>query len=290
MRTLLVTGAAGQLGHRVLALAAQRPGLAAVGLGRSDLDICDPDAVERAFDRYRPDVVLHAAAFTAVDAAESHADEAFRANRDGTAHVARAAAARGIALLHISTDYVFDGTSARGYLPGDPPAPLGVYGASKLAGEEAALAAAPALARIFRVAWLYDREGRNFLNTMLRAADAGTSLRVVDDQTGTPTHAGHFAELLLDIAEAPDRLPPGIWHYGHRGTTSWFGFAQAIFALTGRTPALASCTTVDYPTPAKRPRYSHLDPEPLHRALGIEPVDWRVALEECVRGRGRGRG
>jgi dTDP-4-dehydrorhamnose reductase len=200
VRTLLVTGAAGQLGHRVLALAAQRPGLAAVGLGRSDLDICDPDAVERAFDRYRPDVVLHAAAFTAVDAAESHADEAFRANRDGTAHVARAAAARGIALLHISTDYVFDGTAARGYLPGDPTRPLGVYGASKLAGEEAALAAAPALARIFRVAWLYDREGRNFLNTMLRAADAGTSLRVVDDQTGTPTHAGHFAELLLDIA------------------------------------------------------------------------------------------
>jgi dTDP-4-dehydrorhamnose reductase len=286
VRTLLVTGAAGQLGHRVLASAARRPHLAVVGCTRADLDITDPDSVAHAFDRHRPDVVLHAAAWTAVDAAESHRDEAFAANADGAAHVARAAAARGLPLLHISTDYVFDGTSARGYLPGDPPAPLGVYGASKRAGEEAVLAAAPALARIFRVAWLYDREGRNFLNTMLRAADAGTSLRVVDDQTGTPTHAGHFAELLLDIAEAPDRLPPGIWHYGHRGTTSWFGFAQAIFALTGRTPVLAPCSTADYPTPAKRPRYSHLDPEPLHRALGREPVDWRVALEECVGGRG----
>ena len=190
MRTLLVTGAAGQLGHRVLASAARRPHLAVVGCTRADLDITDPDSVAHAFDRHRPDVVLHAAAWTAVDAAESHRDEVFAANADGAAHVARAAAARGLPLLHISTDYVFDGTSARGYLPGDPPAPLGVYGASKRAGEEAVLTAAPALARIFRVAWLYDREGRNFLNTMLRAADAGTSLRVVDDQTGTrPTPA-----------------------------------------------------------------------------------------------------
>lgn len=285
MRTLLVTGAVGQLGRRALALAAQRPGLAAVGLGRSDLDICDPDAVERAFDRYRPDVVLHAAAFTAVDAAESHAEEAFRANRDGTAHVARAAAARGLPLLHISTDYVFDGTAARGYLPGDPTRPLGVYGASKLAGEEAALAAAPAHARIFRVAWLYDREGRNFLNTMLRLAAAGTPIRVVDDQTGTPTHAAHFATLLLDVAADPDRLPPGVWHYGHRGTTTWYGFARALFAHAGLHPDLHPCTSADFPTAAARPRYSHLDPEPLHAALGLSPVTWEDALAECFAAR-----
>ncbi len=281
MRTLLVTGAAGQLGRRALALAAQRPGLTAVGLGRSDLDICDAAAVERAFDRHRPDAILHAAAYTAVDAAESHPEEAYRANRDGTAHVARAAAARGIAMLHISTDYVFDGTAARGYLPGDPTHPLGIYGASKLAGEEAALAAAPAHARIFRVAWLYDREGRNFLNTMLRLAGTGTPLRVVDDQTGTPTHAASFASLLLDVAEDPDRLAPGVWHYGHRGTTTWYGFARALFAHAGLHPDLRPCTTADFPTAAVRPRYSHLDPEPLHAALGLTPVTWEAALAGC---------
>lgn len=296
MRRVLVLGAHGQLGRRLVACGAQRSDLEVVGWGRGELDIRDEVDVRAGFAACLPDVVINAAAYTAVDAAEQDREAAWAINAEAPGVLARCAREVGASFVHISTDYVFDGTSERPYQVSDAPWPLGVYGASKWAGEQAVAAAwemgsgaagsEPAGSEprhwIFRVAWLYDAEGRNFLRTMMAAARRGVSLRVVDDQRGTPTCAVVFASFLLDLAVAPERLPSGVWHYGHRGVTTWFGFAQAIFARLGWHPELAPCTTAEYPTAAQRPAYSHLDPEPLHAVWGAPALGWEEALERCL--------
>lgn len=252
-----------------------------VGLDRSDLDIVDARAVDAAVAAIRPDVLINCAAYTAVDRAEQEADLAHAINAVGPGNLAQAAAAHGAAFLHISTDYVFDGEQVEPYRPEDPTGPLGAYGASKLAGEEAVLAAG-GRAWVVRVAWLYDAWGPNFLHTMIRLAEAGRALRVVDDQHGTPTSALSFARALRQWAKEPERWSPGIWHFGHRGVTTWFGFAQAIFEGMGMDVDASPCSTADYPTPARRPRHSHLDPEPWFAAGGGVPETWQEALAECL--------
>ena len=295
MRRVLVLGAQGQLGRRLLAIAPHRKDLEVAGWGRGVLDICDAEAVGARFREWRPDLVINAAAYTAVDAAESDREAAWQVNAVAPGVLAEAARRVGAGFVHISTDYVFDGSAHQPYRVEDATGPLGVYGASKWAGE---LAVAAGWARggeedlagaleaercwIFRVAWLYDAEGKNFLRTMMAAARRGVALKVVDDQRGTPTCAAVFAGFLLDLAAEPERLPGGVWHYGHAGITTWYGFAREIFDRLGWQPPLEPCETSAYPTEARRPAYSHLDPQPLHSAWGGEVMEWQEALGVCL--------
>ena len=234
-----------------------------------------------------PDVVVNAAAYTAVDAAEADAEAAFLVNADAPAAIATACAGIGARLVHYSTDYVFDGGARRPYREDDATAPLGVYGASKLAGEEA-IRASGARHAILRTAWVYAAHGKNFLRTMLRLAGERDELRVVADQVGAPTPAAWIADATADVLHG-DADASGTWHLVADGQTSWHGFAEAIMAeaqapgLLARVPRVLPITTADYPTPAKRPAYSVLDTTKLRRDFGIAPPDWRDGLRATLR-------
>lgn len=273
----LIAGAGGQLGR---ALIAHAPGAAQfVALDRSALDICDADAVGRALEETRPDIVFNAAAYTAVDAAESDPDAAFALNRDAVTILARAAAHVGARLVHVSTDFVFDGTRSTPYPPDAAPAPLGVYGRSKAEGEVAALTVAGNL--VVRTAWVYAAQGRNFVLTMLELMRERLEVRVVADQIGTPTHAAGLARALWGLAGAGAH---GIWHYTDAGTASWYDFAVAIaeeaqaLKLLPRMPTIVPIATRDYPTPARRPAYGVLDKAATWAMLGHSAAHWRAEL------------
>ena len=283
MRKVLVTGGRGQLGSR---LAEHAGGNAAMvfAVDRSACDITDPQSIARTLDAFEPHAVINAAAYTAVDRAESEPDLAHAINAIGPELLALACAERGIDFVHISTDYVFSGTSQQPYSPEDPTAPQGVYAASKLRGEEAvkqAFASAATAARywIIRVAWLYDVRGSNFLQTMLRLGNAGKDLKVVDDQVGAPTAARPFAECLMALVTMVTPPKSGIWHYSTLGPTTWYGFADAIFKAQELDVDLSPCTTDEFPTPAKRPAFSYLDGGPLANAMGRAQVPWDLELK-----------
>jgi len=285
--TILVSGAGGQLGRELVRRAGRRD---LVGLDRAQWDVADPQATEEALDRHRPVVVINAAAHTAVDQAESEPQRAFAVNRDGVAQLARACAARGIPLLHLSTCYVFDGQKRSPYTEDDPPAPLNVYGRSKWEGEQALRAALPRHVTL-RVSWVFGAHGDNFVGAMLRRARAGAPLRVVADQVGTPTHAGAIARALLALAgriEAGEELAWGTCHYPGGPAVSWHAFAQAILAeahrlgLLDAAPEVAAITSAEYPAPARRPAYSVLDGTRAYRRLGLPAADWRAGLEEVL--------
>ena len=282
---ILVTGGGGQLGRALLTAAA---GTAddCRGLDAAALDVTGRDAVLAAGAAARPDIVVNCAAYTAVDDAESHADAAFRVNRDGPAHLAEACAGASLPLIHISTDYVFDGEKGTPYTESDPVAPLGVYGASKAAGE-AAVRARHERHLILRTSWLYGVDGRNFVKTMLELAATRPEIRVVDDQQGCPTAAPDLAAAILAAAGRALRreLAWGTYHCCGAGHTSWFGLASAIFDLTGSrggaTPRIVPITTAEMPRPARRPRCSVLDCGRL-AAAGIALRPWREALADMV--------
>ena len=253
--------------------------------GRDVLDLEAPDTFSSVLDRWSPDVLVSCGAYTAVDAAEDDAARAHQINGVAPGLLAAACAERAIKMVHISTDYVFGGTGTRPYLPVDDTAPLGVYGASKLQGEQAVLNALPT-ASIVRVSWLYDREGKNFLNTMLRLAADRKVLTVVDDQLGCPTHAGHLAEDLLrwvDLMACDSKRTSGVHHYGHGGITTWHGFASAILASHAPHVEVRPVSTASFPTRATRPVYSKLDEQLFFEALGRDAVSWEVALDSCLR-------
>jgi dTDP-4-dehydrorhamnose reductase len=281
---VLVLGAGGQLGHALIA-AASEAGLDVTGLARAALDIRDRDALLRGFDAQRPDLVINAAAYTAVDRAESDATAAFSVNRDGAAAVANACAALGLPLIHLSTDYVFDGESTTPYAEEDEVAPLSVYGASKAAGERLVLL--HGRAAVVRTSWLFGESGANFVKTILRLAALRPELRVVADQHGCPTPTADLATALLALGKrmiAEMRLA-GIFHYAGDGALSWHDFAAAILDAAaprlGRRPRLVPIATADYPAAARRPRNSALACMRLS-ALGIRPRPWRPGLERMV--------
>ena len=289
MRILLL-GANGQVGtelRRSLAplgdvVFATRNGLLSDGSPCETGDFDQPDSLPALIGRIAPDVVVNAAAYTAVDRAEVESDAAFRANAEAPRTIASACAARDALLVHYSTDYVFDGTSTRPYREDDPTAPLGVYGASKLAGEEA-IRSSSARHLIFRTAWVYAAHGRNFLRTMLRLAKERDELRVVSDQFGSPTSAAQIADATAAILARPVAAS-GLWHLTASGETSWHGFAEAIVLgaadrnLIERIPKVLAIATRDYPTPAARPAYSVLDNARLQQDFGLVPADWRTGL------------
>ncbi|WP_373006359.1 dTDP-4-dehydrorhamnose reductase [Hyphomonas sp.] len=284
---ILVAGRAGQVAQALVNLPVP-PGVGIVSLGRPQLDICDEFKIEAAISSILPDIVINAAAYTAVDQAESDAAAAFALNRDGAANLSKASAARGIPILHLSTDYVFDGTKPTPYVEDDPVAPLGVYGASKLAGE-AAVAAANAAHVILRTAWVYSPVGKNFVKTMLRVADSRDELAIVDDQIGNPTSAHDIAAGLLGIARriaGSQDWQSGIYHMTSAGEASWADFAQFIFetsgALGGPVAHVKRITSAQYPTPVTRPGNSRLDCRRLSAHFGVTLPVWQGSTRACV--------
>ncbi len=301
---LLVTGAGGQVGRALLRAADAFEG-DLVGLRRDDLDVTDRDAVLRAVERHAPEVIVNAAAYTAVDRAEAEPEAAFAVNRDGPAHLAAACAEAGIPLVHFSTDYVFDGTKGTPYVETDPVTPLGVYGQSKWTGEEAVR---ERLGRhvILRTSWVFSAHGHNFVKTILRLSREREVLRVVADQYGNPTAAADIARAALHIAKRavaepdvpPDQVRGRLWGTVHgAGTpaTTWHGLAEAVIAEARRHgPVLAEriepVPTSAYPTAARRPPDARLDTARLTEVWGLEPPPWREAVREVVAelaGRGR---
>lgn len=280
----LVTGAGGQLGRALLA--STPAGVEAIGLDRAALDIGDGDAVATAVRTHMPALILNAAAYTAVDKAESEPEAAARINADGPAHLARAAAATGARLMHVSTDFVFEGTASRPYRPADATAPLSVYGRTKRDGEAAALAASPD-ALIVRTAWVYAARGANFMETMLRLMAERETLGVVADQIGTPTHAASLAAALWTLAASPAR---GILHWTDAGVASWYDFAVAIreeaiaAGLPVRAREVRPIATADYPTPAHRPAFSLLDKSEAWAITGVAR-HWREELRAAIAAR-----
>lgn len=280
--TLLVLGAGGQVGTE-LRRAKLPPGMTLTALDRTGLDITDRAAIDAVIRRELPDLIVNAAAYTAVDKAESDIDTAFAVNATAPSHIAAACAENGVPLIHISTDYVYDGTKAGAYVEDDPIDPLGVYGRSKAAGD-AAVAAALAEHVILRTAWVYSAHGGNFVKTMLRLASERPSLRVVADQHGSPTAAADIAAAIIAIAAriGAGEGHWGVFHFSGGGTTTWHGFAEAIVALAGKNVPIEAITTADYPTPARRPANSVLDCGKIAAAYSIAARPWREALAEVV--------
>lgn len=279
---VLITGAGGMTGSELVRQAAERS-WDVVALSRADLDITDADAVEGVIGHARPDVIINAAAYTAVDAAEQDVESAMAVNAAGAQNIARAAKVNGSQILHISTDYVFDGQATEPYLPDDRPAPINAYGESKLAGEIAVRDACPEHV-IVRTSWVYSHEGKNFLRTMLRLAKEKSEIRVVNDQRGCPTSSEDLAHALLCAANLMMRsYVSGTYHFCNAGDTTWFEFARAIFDESGSpSPSVLPISTSEYPTPAKRPRWSVLDTGSFQLAFGVEPRPWRKALNDTM--------
>jgi dTDP-4-dehydrorhamnose reductase len=275
--SVLIAGCAGMLGGDVRR-AGERAGMELVGMDLPELDICDSGSVARAFERVQPEAVVNCAAWTDVDGAETHGEQAHAVNATGAGNLARAAAGIGVPLLHISTDYVFDGRAPldaagaeRAYVESDATGPRSVYGQSKLAGEREVLAASSRHA-VVRTAWLYGVDGRNFVDTMLRLADEREAVQVVEDQVGSPTWSGHLAPALLGLLE---RGVSGLVHLTGAGAVSWNGFAREIFRQAERDCRVEAATSAQMARPAERPAWSVLESE---REDVLPMPDWRDGL------------
>ncbi len=282
---ILLLGKTGQVGGALTPLLRQLAGSAAdeavVTLGRADVDLSDAAALAQAVQQVQPSLIVNAAAHTAVDRAETEPDIAFAINAVAPGVLAEQAAKLDALLVHYSTDYVFDGSQRTPYRESDPTHPLGVYGESKLAGEQA-VQDSGCRHLLLRTSWVYDSTGRNFLTTMLRLAKQHGKLRVVGDQHGSPTSAAMIAEASLQLIRSMLNQPAmqgGLYHLTAQGQTTWHGFAQAIMHKAGLDIPIEAITTADYPTPAKRPAYSVLDNSKLQREFNYRLPDWQQALD-----------
>ena len=274
---MLVFGRSGQV---ACALARRAPD--AIFLSRAQADLSDPASCAAAIAAHRPDAVINAAAWTAVDAAEAQESAATVVNADAPAAMAQECAALSIPFVTISTDYVFDGTGQRPWTPDAPTGPINAYGRSKLAGEQAVQAAGGCSA-ILRTSWVFSSDGANFLKTMLRLSDTRSALSVVADQIGGPTPADAIAEAALQIARAlAGGHPGGVWHIAGAPYVSWAEFAEWIFGCAGRKVAVTPIATSEYPTPAARPLNSRLDCGTLMRDFGLIAPDWKAAARADV--------
>ncbi len=284
---LAVTGKNGQVVSALQALAG--PDLEIVALGRPELDLSTPDTVFNALREAKPDVVISAAAYTAVDKAESEPDIAFAVNRDGAKAVARAAKDIGVPIIHISTDYVFDGTKTTPYVENDPTGPASVYGRSKLEGEQAVSESTDNYA-VLRTAWVYSEYGSNFVKTMLRLSESRDEINVVADQFGCPTSANDIAVAIVSIARKLAKDPAshlrGVFHMSGTGETNWAGFAKQIFEFSaengGKPMIVNDITTAQYRTPARRPANSRLDCSKLAEVYGIRLPEWQTSTRAVM--------
>lgn len=287
---LLIAGWHGQVARALIEAAPSRPEIKALAAGRPALDVRDPRSIERAFGDLSPTIVINTAAYTAVDKAETDEDAAFALNRDGARAFAQAAARRNIPIIHLSTHYVFDGNKQTPYLESDTPAPVTVFGRSKLEGEHAVEESNPQHV-IIRTGWVFGPTGQNFASRILHAASGDAPLRMVADQRGNPTYAPHLAAAILDVARMisqrrPDDTPWGFYHAAGRGTASWYDLASEILACAakhGREGApLEPIASADYPTPAPRPMNSELDCAKFERTFGIKLPVWQQGASDCV--------
>lgn len=287
MVKLLVTGKSGQIVSALARLARVADGVELLSIGRPEVDLTRPETIAPAIAAAQPDVMVNAAAYTAVDKAEEDRETAFEVNAEGAGAVARASEAVGVPIIHISSDYVFDGSKTSAYVESDPARPISVYGASKLAGEQAVMAANPRHV-VLRTSWLYSAGGSNFLLSMLRLAQDRPELRIVADQHGCPTWAADAAAGILTVAQrlADGGGAYGTFHMTAAGGTTWYGFADAIMSesalLGGPSVPVRPITTAEYPTAAKRPANSRLDCTRLALTYGVRLPDWRESLSECI--------
>ena len=284
---IMVLGPTGQVGREVIRVAPLW-GHKIIPIGRDKLDLRSSDGALRIMERTQPDIVINAAAYTAVDAAEADPETAYAVNRDAPGALASACAAQNVPLLHLSTDYVFDGRAHNPYRETDAVAPLGVYGQSKYEGE---ILVRERWAKhvIVRTAWVYAAHGRNFVRTMLRLGRERPTLRVVDDQRGAPTSANAIADTLHRIVgqiTGSSSQNWGLYHFTAAGETTWFGLARAIFEGVrpwyGPCPELEPIATIDYPTPARRPAYSVLDCDSIATSFGIDRQPWQKLLSDVL--------
>lgn len=279
MKRILVTGGDGQLGQCFRQLALARPDISWKIVGRAELDIAQPEACRQLLAAWQPDFCFNAAAYTAVDKAESDEAKARQVNVDGAAYLAAACAATGCRLLHYSTDYVYAGHYNRPLRETDETDPQGVYGATKLAGEQAVLQQLPT-ALIVRTSWVYSPYGHNFLRSMLRLGRERAQLRVVYDQVGSPTAADDLAAASLQMALAGARA--GVYNYSHEGVCSWYDFAAAIFELAGIDTELLPIESADFPTPARRPSFSVLNKAKIKQDFGLHIPHWREGVRRVL--------
>lgn len=277
---ILVTGANGQLGSELRAASAAHPQFEFIFLSREELPIDHPGKIHEYFQATQPAWCINCAAYTAVDKAESEPTLVYSINGEAVGHLAAACKTSGARLIHISTDYVFDGGSAIPLKEQDPTGPLNVYGASKLLGEQLALQQHPDTL-ILRTSWVYSAFGNNFVKTMMRLMKEKESIRVVSDQVGSPTYAADLVAVILQIIDGPAFIP-GIYHYSNEGEISWYEFALAIKELTGSACRVDPIPTAQYPTPARRPHYSLLDKTLIRETYGVKIPAWKDSLIKCL--------
>ena len=283
MKTVLVTGANGQLGNSIQVRASQYPDYRFLFTDVDSLDICDKEAVARYVREHDVNFILNCAAYTAVDKAEANEELCHRINCDAVRNLGEAAQAKGAKVIHISTDYVFDGSHCKPYVESDATCPVSVYGRTKLAGEQALQAACPDSV-IIRTAWLYSEYGNNFMKTVLRLGKERDELRFIFDQVGTPTYAGDLANAMLTIlvAAEKDHFVPGIYHFSDEGVCSWYDFTVKILQIAGLEKNVIPIETKDYPTPATRPHYSVLNKGKIKETYGIVIPHWEKSLAYCM--------
>ncbi|MDR1781184.1 MAG: dTDP-4-dehydrorhamnose reductase [Tannerella sp.] len=280
-KSILITGANGQLGNAIRRIAVERSDMEFYFTDIEDIDLCDKAQISGFVASRNIGYILNCAAYTAVDRAEDEPELCMRVNRDAVQNVGEVANAHNIKVIHISTDYVFDGSGKRPYREDDKPNPQSVYGKSKLEGEKALLATCPASV-VIRTAWLYSEYGNNFLKTMLRLGSERPSINVVNDQIGAPTYAGDLAEAMLRIVESPVFIA-GIFHYSNEGVCSWYDFAVRIMQMANLQCVVDPITTAEYPTRAKRPSYSVLSKEKIKQTYGVDVPAWETSLATAIK-------
>ncbi|HET9744940.1 MAG TPA: dTDP-4-dehydrorhamnose reductase [Chitinophagaceae bacterium] len=276
---ILVTGSGGQLGKELQDLAPSYPQFEFVFLSKEDMPIHNFELVRVFFNSIRPAYCINCAAYTAVDKAESEKELAFQVNGEAVGVLAAVCQEHGTRLVHVSTDYVFNGEATYPYTENFPTDPINVYGASKLEGEKQAIGF-NADCIVIRTSWVYSSYGKNFVKTMVRLMDEKDEISVVNDQIGSPTYAADLAEAILKLAE--DKWVPGIYNFSNEGMVSWYEFAEAIKHIIKCPCDVKPITTAEYPTPAKRPAYSVLDKTKIQQTFGIQLKDWKESLTTCL--------
>ena len=281
-KTILVTGADGQLGQELHLLSKDHQ-YNFIFSNRQILDITDNQKVDLFFEHHKVDIIINCAAYTAVDKAETNQKQAYAVNYTAVEKLAKISKQYSIKLIHISTDYVFDGENYKPYCEGDIPNPCGVYSTSKYLGEQSLININPKNSIIIRSSWIYSQFGANFLKTILRLANENKTLKIVFDQIGTPTYGKNLASAILDILPQINNQAVEIFHYSNEGIASWYDFAKEILGIQGLSNAIIPIETIEYPMPAKRPHFSVLNKSKIKKTFGVTIPHWKDSLKECLK-------
>jgi dTDP-4-dehydrorhamnose reductase len=279
-KKILVTGSNGQVGSEFQTIKDAYPRYSFIFLSKSDLDISNPVQVEKTVTSHNPDYLINCAAYTAVDKAEEDKETAYRINVEAVGILASICTKLGVKLVHISTDYVFDGKSQKPYTEDDPVKPINTYGETKLLGELQAMSNCSD-SIIIRTSWVYSSYGNNFVKTMIRLLTEKEEIRVIEDQIGSPTYAADLADTIMQIIDSGKWIP-GIYNYSNEGKISWYEFASEIKVLIHSYCRIIPITTAEYPTAARRPKFSLLSKDKIEKVYGVNPKDWKQSLKNCI--------